>query len=364
MLILYTSSAEYASMTAKARTAKKTGSKKQGSSLTSREQKRNIGYKLLSQGLTKAAVALALDVSWVTANRWTKQLEAKEAKQRDRKRSGRPKKLTGSQRSTLKRILKKGAVRYGYPTELWTLKRVAEVIRKEFGVKYNTTHVWRVLRSLGFSAQIPLLKAIERDEKAIREWIANVWSQIVETAQKEGAVIFFYDESCVQSQPNVRRTWGICGKRPEIRVKQGCRDKLSIVSAVSADGELFFSVHGHDLTGEDTVVFLRKLIRELAGRKVLVVWDGAGIHRSKRVKRFLEKNGAKVSARRFPAYAPELNPDESVWGLAKYDDLPNWCPKDKREMRQVISREMRNLKSQKMRVASAMRHAEIPLPPL
>src|SRR5208337_2248373 len=101
MLILYTSSAEYAPMKAKARTAKKTRNKKQDSSLTSREQKRNIGYKLLSQGLTKAAVAVALDISWVTANRWTKQLEAEEAKQRDRKRSGRPKKLTSSQRSAL-----------------------------------------------------------------------------------------------------------------------------------------------------------------------------------------------------------------------------------------------------------------------
>ena len=333
-------------------------------SATLREKTRTRGYKLLKQGNTRAQVAKQLAVTWVTANTWHKQLQTKHAQSRDKPRSGRHKKLSNTQLQTLKRILKKGALRYGYPTELWTLKRVSEVILKEFNVKYNTTHVWRVLRSLGFSAQVPLLKAMERDEKFIQNWISTEWPQIVESAQKEDAVIFFYDESCVQSQPNVRRTWGICGKRPEIRVKQGCRDKLSIVSAVSADGELFFSVHGHDLTGADTVVFLRKLIRELAGRKVFVVWDGAGIHRSKRVKRFLEKNCAKVSARRFPAYAPELNPDESVWDLAKYADLPNWCPKDKREMRRVISREMRNLKSQKMRVASAMRHAEIPLPPL
>jgi hypothetical protein len=133
---------------------------------------------------------------------------------------------------------------------------------------------------------------------------------------------------------------------------------------VNAQGELYFSVHGHDLTGEDTVRFLRKLLKELSGRKIWVVWDGAGIHRSKRVGRFLEKNSAKVVVRRFPAYAPELNPDESVWNLAKYADLANWCAKDKGEMRRVITREMRVLKSQNMRVASAMRHAKIPLPPL
>lgn len=133
---------------------------------------------------------------------------------------------------------------------------------------------------------------------------------------------------------------------------------------MNANGELYFSVHGHDLTGEDTGRFLRKLLKELSGRKIWVVWDGAGIHRSKRVGRFLEKNSAKVVARRFPAYAPELNPDESVWNLVKYADLANWCPKDKGEMRRVIAREMRALKSQNMRVASAMRHAKIPLPPI
>ena len=318
----------------------------------------------MQRGLSKAAVALALDVSWVTAHRWSKQLEAKQPRKRDKQRVGRPKKLSGKQLTVLKRILKKGALLYGYPTELWTLKRVAEVIEKEFGVKYNVTHVWRVMRSLGFSAQIPLLKAVERNEKAIREWITANWPQIVETAQKEDAVVFFYDEGGVQSQPNVRRTWAPRGMRPEIRMKQSNRDKLAIISAVTWDGELFFSVHGHDLTDKDTVRFLRKLIKEMAGNKFLVLWDGLRIHRSKRVKRFLEKNVEKLTTRRFPAYAPELNPEEQVWNLAKHDDLANWCPLNRRELRRVVTREMRILKSQKARVASAIRHAKIPLPPL
>jgi transposase len=307
---------------------------------------------------------VALGVSWNTANRWSKQLKAKQIRKRDKQRVGRPKKLTGKQLVTLKRILKKGSLRYGYPTELWTLKRVGDIIEKESAVKYNTTHVWRVLKNLGFSAQIPLLKAIERNEKAIREWITVNWPQIVETARKENAVIFFYDESCVQSQPNGRKTWALQGKRPDIRVKQGCRDKLSFISAVTWDGELFFSVHSHNLTEEDTVRFLRKLVREMAGRKILVVWDGLIIHRSRRFKLFLEKMAGKVIPRRFPTYAPELNPDEQVWKLAKRDDLANWCPMDKKEMRRVIAREMRRLKSEKTRVARAIRHAKIPLPAL
>lgn len=162
-------------------------------SATLREKTRARGYRLLRKGCTRAQVAKQLGVTWVTANTWHKQLKAKQASSRDKPRTGRHAKLSSKQLQALTRILKKGALRYGYPTELWTLKRVAEVINKEFGVEYNITHVWRVLKSLGFSAQIPLLKAIERNEAAIREWITVTWPQIVEIAKKEDAIIFFYD---------------------------------------------------------------------------------------------------------------------------------------------------------------------------
>jgi transposase len=326
-----------------------------------------MGYELLKQGVSRAEVARRLDVSWVTANRWMKWLKRRGTSSwHDRQRTGRPQRLTDSQKRKLKRILKRGALQYGYPTELWTLKRTAEVIENEFGVQYNVTHVWRVLRSLGLTAQIPLLRAMERDDDYIRWWVENEWPAILELAEKENATILFMDESSVQSQPNVRRTWAPRGRRPEIRARARRRDKLTIISAVKMDGELFFSVHGHDLDGSDTIVFLRKLLKEEKteeGRKFLIVWDNASIHKSGNVKRFLERKRSAIITRLFPPYAPELNPDESVWNLAKYHDLANWCPCDKKEMRSVITKELRKLSRQSERVASAMRHAEIPLPP-
>lgn len=301
----------------------------------------------------------------MTANRWMKRLKSKGVDSwRDRPRSGRPQKLTGVQKGRLKRILKRGALEYGYPTELWTLKRVAEVVKKEFGVQYNVTHVWRVLRSLGLTAQVPLLRAMERDDDYIRWWVENKWPEILELAERENATLLFMDESGVQSHPNVRRTWAPRGSRPEIRARAK-REKLSIISAAKMDGELFFSVHGHDLEGTDTIIFLRKLLKEKTdGEKFLIVWDNASIHKSGNVKRFLERRRSSIITKFFPAYAPELNPDEFVWNLAKYHDLPNWCPVDKSEMRSVITKELRKLSRQKERVASAMRHAEIPLPPI
>lgn len=149
--------------------------KKPDSSGTLLEQKRRMGYDLLKQGASRAEVARRVGVTWVTANRWMKRLRAKGMDSwHDKPRSGRPQRLTGAQKRKLTKILRKGALRYGYPTELWTLKRVAEVIEKEFGVQYNVTHVWRVLRSLGLTAQVPLLRAMERDDDYIRWWVAYV----------------------------------------------------------------------------------------------------------------------------------------------------------------------------------------------
>lgn len=123
-----------------------------------------MGYKLLRQGVSRAQVAKRLDVPWVTANRWMKWLKSRgERSWHDRGRSGGPQKLTGAQKRKLKRMLAKGALEYGYTTKLWTLKRVTEVIEEEFHVMYNVTHVWRVLRSLGLTAQVPLLRAMERE---------------------------------------------------------------------------------------------------------------------------------------------------------------------------------------------------------
>lgn len=152
------------------------------------------------------------------------------------------------------------------------------------------------------------------------------------------------------------------GSRSELRASER-REKLSLVSAAKVDGELLFSVHGHNLTGSDTIHFLRRRLGERTekNQKFLIVWDNVSIHKSGNVRRFLERNRAAMR-RLFPPYAPGLNPDEPVWNLAKYHDLANWCPKGVREMCSVINREMRTLSSQRERVASAIREAEIPLP--
>src|SRR5207237_10403783 len=85
-------------------------------------------------------------------------------------------KLTARQRERLPRLLARGARAHGYATDLWTTKRVATVITREFGVHYHPAHVSRLLAACGWSCQKPERRALERDEAAIAHWTRYRWA--------------------------------------------------------------------------------------------------------------------------------------------------------------------------------------------
>jgi transposase len=86
--------------------------------------------------------------------------------------------LAPSQKRQLVKLLTRGALHAGYRTDLWTLPRVTELIRQEFGVRYHPAHVWKILTSLGWSCQKPERRAIERDDAAIAQWKQHDWPRI------------------------------------------------------------------------------------------------------------------------------------------------------------------------------------------
>lgn len=99
---------------------------------------------------------------------------------------GRPCKLSEWERNRLLDVLLQGALAYGYPNELWTLKRIAAVIQKEFGVEHHPNHVWRILRNADWSCQVPERRAIQRDEQAIAHWKRYKWPQIKKSPKTWG----------------------------------------------------------------------------------------------------------------------------------------------------------------------------------
>jgi len=134
--------------------------------------------RLFARGKTRAQVARELGVSRVSAGRWYRVWEQEGMEGlRGPGRTGRHPRLDASQLEQLEAALLAGPAAHGYQTQVWTLPRIARLIRKLFGVSYHPGHVWRILRRMGWSAQRPERQAKERDEEAIARWHKRRWPQ-------------------------------------------------------------------------------------------------------------------------------------------------------------------------------------------
>ena len=132
------------------------------------------------QGARQADIARELGVAHQTVSDWHDLWEAggRDAL-RAAGRAGRVPKLTAAQLDDVRAVLAKGAKANGYPADLWTLARVAEVIERSTGVRFHPGHVWRILRKqLGWTSQRPARRAVERDDEAIARWKEQRWPNV------------------------------------------------------------------------------------------------------------------------------------------------------------------------------------------
>jgi transposase len=135
--------------------------------------------KLLLQGMSIAEVAEVVEASTSSVGRWKQIVEQDGLDGLNSKpASGRPPRLSSSERQELEELLRKGPREAGLATNAWTCPRVVRLIQQQFGVEYHPDHVRRILDALGWSCQRPEQRARERDEAAIGRWREKEWPRI------------------------------------------------------------------------------------------------------------------------------------------------------------------------------------------
>lgn len=236
-------------------------------------------------------------------------------------RRGVPPRLTADQLRLIPDFLWHGAEAYGFRGDLWTCARVAGVLREGFDVSYSRSQVSRLLKRLGWTPQVPLTRAIRRDEEAIARWHAEDWPALRAKARRERRERISVDESGFYLLPGVVKTYAPRGRTPALDEWQ-TRDHLSVRGAVTPRGKVSSPVRPHALSGLPTIESLLHLGRMVGGR-VLVVWDGSPIHRRAEVVEFVEEARGGVRVARLPAYAPDLNPVEWMWRHLKEVEWAN-----------------------------------------
>ena len=229
---------------------------------------------------------------------------------------GRPLTLKGPQlRWIYKTITNKNPVQLQFPYALWTREMVRELIENKYGITISAVSVGRLLKKLGLSCQKPLMRAFQQDPVVTQEWVDKVYPKIKKEAKKEKAEIFFGDEAGVRSDYHGGTTWGVKGQTPIIRTT-GARFSLNMLSAVSAQGGMRFMTHKGKVNSAVFCDFLNRLMHN-AKNKIFLILDGHPVHKSLKVKRFIESTGGRLRIYYLPSYSPELNPDEQVWNNVK-----------------------------------------------
>lgn len=165
--------------------------------------------------------------------------------------------------------------------------------------------------------------------------------------------------------PLVRRTWGLRGQTPVLRLRMRHREKISAIGALSISPRRrhvgwYLQFHRNiGVRQEQVVAFLRHLLRHLRGR-VVVVWDNLGAHKGRALRAWLRRC-RRVHLEFLPPYAPELNPNEFGWAYLKRGPLANYCPNDVAELHVAVSGAVQSARSQQHLLRSFVRGTKLPL---
>jgi transposase len=331
---------------------------------TELERRRIEAVRAVNEGESPDVVARVLGVNRSSVFRWLKLAEQTDGLAAKPNLGPAPR-LSPEQNTQLELLLLEGAKAHGWATELWTCARVVEVIKRHFGISFHHDHVGRILRErLNWTPQKPRRRARERDEVAIDHWKRVEFPRIAAEARGRDAHLIFLDESGFMLTPTVRRTWAPRGGKPLLD-SWDRRDRLSAISCLTVSPKanrlnLYFSLYPQNINAEGVVEFLKELKKTLGG-PFTVIWDGGPVHGKARVVKAFLAEHPEIVAEKLPAYAPELNPDELVWGWSKYGRLANLAANDTDELAENVIDELIYLKQHPELLASFVEKTQLPL---
>ena len=189
------------------------------------------------------------------------------------------------------------------------------MIADKFGIELCLASVGKLLAELELTPQKPLTRAYERDPVAIEAWKQMTYPKLAKRAKRNGAEIYFWDESGFRADAVQGRTWAVKGHTPTVELP-GTRQSVSAASAVNAKGAFWFVTYKGGMTAELFVSLLKHIMR---GRRkpLYIVLDSLPAHKAKMIQDYVASTKGKLELHFLPGYAPELNPDEFVWNYVK-----------------------------------------------
>lgn len=290
-------------------------------------------------GMPVAQVANAYQVHRATLYRWISRHAANSSDGLSRKPgSGRPRIIEQIDTPFLSDIVMTSALDYGYETDLWTCKRIQNVIEDTSNQSISKWTVWRRLRESGLTYQKPEKKYMEVSEEDRKYWRRYTAPKIRKAVKSYKAILYFQDESNISLTAFLGKTWAPKGETPRQEVT-GKRGGVAAMSAISGIGSLIFKLHQKRIASDEVIDFLKQMLEHHPRRHLVVVMDQASPHTSKKAKEFIA-NQKRLHVFYLPKYSPDWNPDEKVWNHLKTQELKSHRAKNKDELYRLANEKL------------------------
>ena len=241
---------------------------------------------------------------------------------------------------------------------LWNRQAVRELIRDRCGVVLTPQGVGKYLARWGFTPQKPIRRAYEQSPAAVRRWLDEDYPAIAARAKAEGAEIHWGDETGLRSDDVRGRSYAPAGKTPEIRVTNR-REGLSVMSTVTNRGKVRWKVFEGAMNADILIDFMKRLIKDAAGKKVFLILDNLKVHHAKVVKAWLADHGDQIEVFYLPAYSPELNPDEMLNADLKAVVTRQAPARAKGDLKKATISHLRRLQKSPKRVMRYFQHGPV-----
>jgi len=177
-------------------------------------------------------------------------------------------------------------------------------------------------------------------------------------ARNQGRIIVFIDESGLSERPTQVRGWAPRGQTPVLQYHFNWH-QLSAMAGITFY-RFYFRLFPGAIKGPQVIEFLHALGRQIR-RKVLVIWDALPAHRSHVVREYVESLKGAIQLEYLPAYAPELNPTEYIWGHLKHHELGNFCARTFGELTCRARNRLRSMQHRHTLITAFWQQAELPL---
>ncbi len=233
-----------------------------------------------------------------------------------RQGSGRPAKLTKTQKKQLCAWIDAGPQAAAFDSACWSSILIQVLLEREFGVRYDRFYVCELLRNLDYSFQKARFVSDHLDEAKRQAWIQQEWPQILKQARRRKSLILFGDEASFPQWGSLSYTWARKGEQPRVKTS-GKRKAYKVFGLIEYfSGRLFYQGIEGKFNSDSYQAFLLKVLSETR-KHWFLIHDGAKYHTSQATQSFLAEHRDRITECRLPSYSPDYNPIEFLWRKVK-----------------------------------------------